>query len=132
MSEQKKYLDLDGLSHFWDKAKEYQNNKIDQSYNPTSENAQSGKALFEALGGYVPTTRKIAGIDLKDDVTVDEMQTALGIGNINTALENIIAIQEALINGNYINGITLVDEETDKKYRLYLLNEKVTLEEVEQ
>lgn len=29
MSEQKKYLDLDGLSHFWDKAKEYQNNKWD-------------------------------------------------------------------------------------------------------
>lgn len=49
MSEQKKYLDLDGLSHFWDKAKEYQNNKIDQSYSSTSENAQSGVAVAEAI-----------------------------------------------------------------------------------
>lgn len=44
-----KYLDLDGLSHFWNKAKEYQNNKIDQSYDSISENAQSGKAVAEVL-----------------------------------------------------------------------------------
>lgn len=84
------------------------------------------------LSNYVPTSRKIADISLEDNITVVEMQTALGIGDVNTALENIIAIQEALINGNYTNGITLVDEETDVKYKLYVSNEKVTLEEVEE
>lgn len=44
-----KYLDFDGLSYFWDKAKEYSNNKIDQSYNHESKNAQSGKAVAEVI-----------------------------------------------------------------------------------
>ena len=47
-------------------------NDIDQTYNPESENAQSGKAVAEALG------------------------------NIETALDNIIAIQNSLIGGGNV------------------------------
>ena len=44
--------------------------KVDHTYNPDSENAQSGKAVAEA------------------------------IGNVETALDSIIAIQENLIGGD--------------------------------
>ena len=50
--------------------------------------------------------------------------------DIASALDNIIAIQESLISGNYTNGITLVDETTGTKYKLQVSNEKVTLTEV--
>lgn len=50
---------------------------IDQTYNPQSENAQSGKALAGAL----------APIETN-------------IGNINIALDNIIKIQNLLIGGD--------------------------------
>lgn len=46
--------------------------EVDQTYNPTSENAQSGKAVAEA------------------------------IGNIETALDNIITIQENYIGGDSV------------------------------
>ncbi len=45
---------------------------IDQTYNPESENAQSGRAVAEA------------------------------IGNIDLALDNIIAIQNSLIGGDNV------------------------------
>ena len=34
------------------------------------------------LSGYVPKERKVAGVDLQDDITVEEMQGALGLGNL--------------------------------------------------
>lgn len=49
---------------------------VDQTYNPESENAQSGKAVAEAI---------------------NEINTQLG--DIDTALDNIIAIQESYIGG---------------------------------
>ena len=51
-------------------------NDIDQTYNPESENAQSGKAVAEAINETV--------------------------GNIETALDNIIALQENLIGGESV------------------------------
>lgn len=50
---------------------------VDQNYNPKSENAQSGKALASALA----------------PIETD-------IGDINTALDNIIEIQNLLIGGD--------------------------------
>ena len=48
----------------------------DQTYNPESKNAQSGKAVAEAL--------------------------ATEVGNIETALDNIIAVQNTLIGGDSV------------------------------
>lgn len=55
--------------------------KTDQTYFPTSENAQSGKAVAEAV------------VEAKD-------YTDTKIGDIDTALDNIIALQNSYIGGN--------------------------------
>ena len=73
---------------------------VDQEYNPQSANAQSGKAVAEAIG--------------KNNIEIDNainngnayaINTAKGytdekVGNIETALDNIIAIQNSLIGGD--------------------------------
>lgn len=48
---------------------------------------------------YATPKHKIAGLSLQTDITVAQLQTALGIGNIETTLDKIIAIQENLIGG---------------------------------
>ena len=58
-----------------------QNENIDQTYSPTSANAQSGKAVAEA-------------------VTEAKGYTDTKIGSIDTALDNIIALQNSYIGGN--------------------------------
>lgn len=63
--------------------------KIDQTYNPESENAQSGKAVAEAL--------KTVSVDLSDYYTKNEIDNQ--IGDIETALDSIISIQNSLIGG---------------------------------
>ena len=63
---------------------------VDQTYNPESENAQSGKAVAEAL--------KTANVDLSNYYTKPEIDSQ--IGDIETALDNIIAIQNSLIGGS--------------------------------
>lgn len=55
--------------------------KTDQAYTPESENAQSGKAVAEA-------------------VTEAKGYTDTKIGDIDTALDNIIALQNSYIGGN--------------------------------
>ena len=57
------------------------NKNIDQTYNPTSENAQSGIAVAEA-------------------VTEAKDYTDTKIGSIDTALDSIIALQNSYIGGN--------------------------------
>lgn len=67
-----------------DKEKLYsalQNENIDQTYTPESENAQSGKAVAEA-------------------VTEAKDYTDTKIGDIDTALDNIIVLQNSYIGGN--------------------------------
>ena len=73
---------------------------VDQEYNPQSANAQSGKAVAEAIG--------------KNNIEIDNainngdayaINTAKGytdekVGNIETALDSIIAIQNSLIGGD--------------------------------
>lgn len=54
---------------------------IDQTYSPTSENAQSGIAVAEAV------------VEAKD-------YTDTKIGDIDTALDNIISLQNSYIGGN--------------------------------
>ena len=54
---------------------------VDQTYTPTSENAQSGTAVAEA-------------------VTEAKDYTDTKIGDIDTALDNIIALQNSYIGGN--------------------------------
>ena len=58
---------------------------VDQTYNPESENAQSGIAVAQALSNY-HTAEVVDG----------------KIGDIETALDNIIAIQETLIGGGNV------------------------------
>ena len=57
------------------------NENIDQTYNPTSGNAQSGIAVAEA-------------------VTEAKDYTDTKIGDIDTALDSIIALQNSYIGGN--------------------------------
>ena len=52
------------------------------------------------------------------------------LGDTERALDEIIAIQEALINGNYSKNITLTDEATGSQYQISVSNAKVILEEV--
>lgn len=62
------------------------------------------------LAAYVKKTTKIAGIDLQDDITVAELQAALGLGNLayantatgSTTLETIdsITMKEVTVAGN--------------------------------
>ena len=65
---------------------------IDQSYNPDSENAQSGKAVAEAVSK--------VNVDLSNYYTKEETDNK--IGDIETALDNIIAIQNSLIGGGNV------------------------------
>lgn len=65
---------------------------VDQEFNPESKNAQSGKAVAEAL--------KTVNVDLSNYYTKDEIDNQ--IGAIETALDNIIAIQNSLIGGGNV------------------------------
>ena len=60
----------------------------DQTYDPTSTNAQSGKAVAQA----------VANAGSGDSYTKAEIDAK--IGDIETALEEIIEIQNSLIGGN--------------------------------
>lgn len=107
---------------------------IDQTYNPESENAQSGKAVAEAVsdkqdslvsGTNIKTinNQSILGsgnitIEGGSDVEVDQIYLPTSenaqsgkavaeaitqtVGDIETALDEIIALQEALIGGDVV------------------------------
>ena len=90
---------------------------IDQTYSPTSKNAQSGKAVAEAVaksgGGttdyeLLDNKPQINGIELNGNLTAEELSLVdkatfdNNIGNIETALDNIIAIQNELIGGDAV------------------------------
>ena len=90
---------------------------IDQTYAPTSENAQSGNAVAEAVaksgGGttdyeLLDNKPQINGIELNGNLTAEELSLVdkatfdNNIGNIETALDNIIAIQNELIGGDAV------------------------------
>ena len=90
---------------------------IDQTYSPISENAQSGKAVAEAVaksgGGttdyeLLDNKPQINGIELNGNLTAEELSLVdkatfdNNIGNIETALDNIIAIQNELIGGDAV------------------------------
>lgn len=66
------------------------NVKPDEVYNPESANAQSGVAVAQAL--------KTVNVDLSNYYTKQEIDD--NIGNIETALDSIIAIQNSLIGGD--------------------------------
>jgi hypothetical protein len=82
---------------------------ISKTENPESIDGELDAYLYDWLDltsneidliGYVPATRKIAGLVLENDITVEQLQSALGIGDIETTLDSIIAIQENLIGGD--------------------------------
>lgn len=79
---QGKYVGIPSLKgEKGDKGDPGQIENIDQTYNPTSENAQSGIAVAEA-------------------VTEAKDYTNTKIGDIDTALDSIIALQNSYIGGN--------------------------------
>lgn len=51
------------------------------SANPRYTNEQIGSTQVD-LSGYVPTSRTIAGVNLEDNITSDELKTALGLGTM--------------------------------------------------
>lgn len=88
---------------------------VDQIYNPESENAQSGVAVAEAISDMENTINKTTSIsEISDDVQypsakatymfVNEVKAEINttIGDIETALDNIIAIQNTLIGGDSV------------------------------
>lgn len=79
---QGKYVGIPSLKgEKGDKGDPGQIENIDQTYNPDSENSQSGIAVAEAV------TEAKGYIDTK-------------IGDIDTALDSIIALQNSYIGGN--------------------------------
>ena len=69
------------INKFIDLTEYVKQTDIDQAYSPNSENAQSGKAVAEA-------------------VTEAKGYTDTKIGSIDTVLDNIIALQNSYIGGN--------------------------------
>lgn len=64
---------------------------VDQTYNPESENAQSGKAVYEAVTN---KEQYIFSVIRENYATKEE------VGNIEIVLDNIIATQNTLIGGD--------------------------------
>ena len=50
--------------------------------NPQKVKLKTSGYSSQPIGDFVPTSRLIAGIDLRDDITIEELKTALGIDNI--------------------------------------------------
>ena len=79
---------------------------------------------------------KINNIELKGEMTANDLSLVdkgtfdKTIGDIETALDKIIEIQEACMNGSYVNGVTITDKTTNLNYKLYVDNEKLTMEAV--
>lgn len=80
---------------------------VDQTYNPESENPQSGIAVAEAIAGIEISSGGNIAVDQiynsqstnpQSGVAVAEAITET-LGDIETALDSIIAIQETLIGG---------------------------------
>ncbi len=100
---------------------------------------------FVDLSGYVEKTTKVAGYDLQDDITVEEMETALGL--INYVLKDgdkVLSTEDytseektklgiALVNTLKIAGITVDDDISveDLKAALVLVKGDVGLGNVE-
>lgn len=82
----------------------------DQTYSPTSENAQSGKAVNEALTEFRNSTefegRVVDTVSYNGYATTSQVESMFDVliekplGDIETALDNIIAIQRELIGGD--------------------------------
>ena len=75
----------------------------------------------------------VGNVDLINYYTKTEIDSMLG--DLDAALDAILAIQEDLIDGDYtinLNAeeITLVDKSTELNYKMYVENAKVKLEEV--
>lgn len=75
----------------------------------------------------------VGNVDLINYYTKTEIDSMLG--DLDAALDAILAIQEDLIDGDYtinLNAeeITLVDKSTELNYKMYVDNAKVKLEEV--
>ena len=75
----------------------------------------------------------VGNVDLINYYTKTEIDSMLG--DLDAALDAILAIQEDLIDGDYtinLNAeeITLVDKSTELNYKMYVDDAKVKLEEV--
>lgn len=89
---------------------------VDVDYNSLSKNLtltlQNGTTvdcdIADIVSGLVPDTRKIAGFDLKDDITVDELKTALGgadVDGVSIAINSSGQMETVAISDDDINEI---------------------------
>ena len=82
---------------------------IDQVYNPESENAQSGKALTEALSIYQPSRIKRIKFELDEDTS--EGQLIITIGNCT---ENAVNAELSFFNPRLLyNGVDIINPMTE-------------------
>lgn len=87
MSEQKKYLDFDGLSHFWEKTKEH-----------IEDNT-------------VPSTRTFLGAKLDRDIDLNYLWSAMGPEQKITTeicLNPIASIDQIFLYMGYVNDFTII------------------------
>lgn len=83
---------------------------VDQTFRPKSENAQSGKAVAEALTEYTNSDsfegKVVDAVSSNGYATTSQVENMFNtmieepFGDIETALDNIIAIQRELIGGD--------------------------------
>lgn len=101
-----KYVDEEALKHFLIKVKDaYSNNSADSFKVGWAEKAHSDEEGHPISGTYVPFTRTIAGIDLQDDITSDEL---------NFALETVRGVYVTWSDGTE----TQLDKDSDFKVHL--------------
>lgn len=84
----------------------------DQSYNPESENAQSGKAVAEALSKYVPKVKKVT-FEIEEDVTD---QLVITIGNFT---DNNVSAELSFFNPQLIYKGANICNPMTKDYAVY-------------
>lgn len=79
-------------------------NNLTSTSTSDSLSAYQGKVLNDKFGSYVPTSRTISGLDLKDDITTNELLTSLGL---TSAVKFIGTTTTAISDGSTTNSVVI-------------------------
>ena len=85
-------------------------NNLTSTSTSDSLSAYQGKVLNDKFGSYVPTSRTISGLDLKDDITTSELLASLGltsavkfIGTTTTTISDGSTTTSVVIGSNTVS-----------------------------